>query len=224
MCVLCSLLVQQSTSLNTRLRGNRVRRQKPPAAGGVAIEALLIEQDRSMAQHSQLPRPCYLLLLLCMASHAVCLAKPDGHAAAAAARQARASRRLLATKAAATAAGSVANSSTTTAPAASFLWDHFAAPGAEYANLIVVFRTKQLVQRFRPVCSHRERKWAGLVHQEHKHGNTTTAIASAADAEPTDAACATLMGSCRHLYRHAFPGEQVASWMQQLQCIRRTMV
>jgi hypothetical protein len=127
----------------------------------------------------------------------------------------------------ATAAGSAVNSSsTTTAPAASFLWEQFAVPGAEHANLIVVFRTKQLVQRFRPVCSHRGKKWAGFGQQQQQVVNQTTLDTAAAGAELAQGPCAGLLGSCRHLYRHAFSGEQLLANKLQLwhfgRCARAT--
>jgi hypothetical protein len=77
-------------------------------------------------------------------------------------------------------------------------------PGVEHANLIVVFRTKQLVQRFRPFCSHRERKWQGLMQPQQQPGVATPSVPDSADAQ---GACAKLLGACRHLYRHAFAGE-----------------
>jgi hypothetical protein len=82
-------------------------------------------------------------------------------------------------------------------------------PGAEHANLIVVFRTKQLVQRFRPVCSHRERKWLGL-RQQQQHGADATSASADGD-DVSHGACSTLLGACRHLYRHAFTG---GHWQQ----------
>jgi hypothetical protein len=112
-----------------------------------------------------------------------------------------------ATAAAAASPALGSGNSSLTAPVAAYKWEHFVAAGAEHANLIVVFRTKQLVHRFRHVCSHRERKWAGLVRQHQPRGNATPAGLAAADAEPAQGACATLLGACRHLYRHAFAGE-----------------
>jgi hypothetical protein len=79
-------------------------------------------------------------------------------------------------------------------------------PGAEHANLIVVFRTKQMVHRFRPVCSHKERKWLGQRQQQQQQQGVDATSDSADGGDGAHGACATLLGACRHLYRHAFTG------------------